>query len=401
MLFINLLFKKISSYYIMKICLKNPKFLKFKKAINNNIYQKKWGDLMLNWKPINELVDGEYLDNELGIIPRHNYITGLKNYVLATLEQLIGYLSRSNINDDMIKFLCSSLHSVAQRGNDHYLEVIREVHEIADIEENIEDIIIKIKDTYQNNALTDPEAIVLSEVASMNYNEYLMKSDYQRCDYSAMLTLTRLAYQIILQGLDRYINHIEMFVDTDGILSSWQFDYSEKKNDNIWLEWIPLDKIDFYYSIYHANCGGLSDNSMWDLASADSVAEQFEVDDGRKTVSYNMPFKQYCGVIEQEINEIIQLSDIKNKPTGHLMWHDMKKFVKENKIQFVEGTFSFNNMLQDLYWPRNLSSHGEKITKDQYNKLVYYKEKQLFEFISWTKLQLLGKNFEPILPDNE
>ena len=77
--------------------------------------QRNGGDFMINWQPINESVDGEYLDNNLGIIPRHNYITGLKNYVLATLEQLIGYLSRSNINDDMIKLLCLSLYSVAQR----------------------------------------------------------------------------------------------------------------------------------------------------------------------------------------------------------------------------------------------------------------------------------------------
>ncbi len=79
----------------------------------------------------------------------------------------------------------------------------------------------------------------------------------------------------------------------------------------------------------------------------------------------------------------------------------MKKFVKENKIQFVEGLFSFNKMLQELYWPRNLSSHGEKITKEQYDKLVYYKDRQLFELISSTKLQLLGKKFEPVLSDNE
>lgn len=356
---------------------------------------------MLNWQPINEFVDGEYLDNKSGIIPRHNYITGLKNYVLATLEQLIGYLDRSNFNDDMIKFLCSSLYTVAQRGNDRYFEVIREVHEVANIEDNFEDIIKKIKETYQDNTLTDPEVSVLSEIASMNYNEYLMKSDYQRCDYSAMLTLSRLAYQIILQGLDRYIKSIDVFVDTDGLLSSWQFEYSEKKNENIWIEWIPLDKVDFYYLIYHTNCGGLSDDSMWDLASADSVDEQFHNKKGRKTVSYNMPFKQYCGVIEQEINEIIQLSDIKNKPPHHLMWFEMKTFVKENNIQFVEGTFSFNRMLQDLYWPRNLSSHGEKITKEQYDKLKYYKDRQLFELISWTKLQLMGKKFEPVLPDNK
>lgn len=356
---------------------------------------------MLNWEPINDSIDGEYLDNKLGIIPRHNYITGLKNYVLATLEQLIGNLNRPNINDDMIKFLSSSLYTVAKEGNKRYFEVIREVYEVAPIEENLEEILKKVKDNYSKNILTEPECIVLTEISSMNYNEYLMKSDYQRCDYSAMLTLSRLAYQIILQGLDRYIKSVDVFVDTDGVLSSWRFDYSDKKNQNIWIEWIPLDKVDFYYTIYQTNCGGLSNNSMWDLASADSVDEQFENEDGKKTVSYNMPYKQYCGVIEQEINEIIQLSNVKNKPTQHLMWYDMKEFVKANKIQFVEGTFSFNKMLQDLYWPRNLSSHGEKITKEQYDKLKFYKEQQLFELISWTKLQLTGKKFAPLLPNDK
>lgn len=354
---------------------------------------------MLNWKPINEFIDGEYLDDKSGIIPRHNFITGLKNYVLATLEQLMGHLSRTTVNDDMIKFLCSSLYTVAQRGNERYFEVIQEVYEVTNFEDNIDVLIQRIKKNYKENILTDPENLVLSEIASMNYNEYLMKSDFQRCDYSAMLTMSRLAYQIILQGLDKYIKSIDVFVDTNGLLSSWQYSYAEHKTTHIWIEWNALDKVDHYYSIYYTNCGGLSGNSMWDLASADSVDEQFNNDDGRKIVSYNMPFKQYCGVIEQEINEIIQLSNIKDKPTQHLMWFDMKKYVKENNIEFIEGTFTFNKMLQDLYWARNLSSHGEKITKEQYDKLKYYKERQLFEFISWTKLKLMGKKFDPVLPE--
>lgn len=354
---------------------------------------------MLNWKPINELVDGEYLDDKSCIIPRHNFITGLKNYVLATLEQLMGHLSRTTINDDMIKFLCSSLYTVAQRGNERYFEVIQEVCEVTNFEDNIDALIQRIKENFKDNILTDPENLVLSEIASMNHNEYLMKSEFQRCDYSAMLTLSRLAYQIILQGLDKYIKSIDVYVDTNGLLSSWQYGYAEQKTEHIWIEWNALDKVDHYYSIYHTNCGGLSENSMCDLASADSVDEQFNEDNERKTVSYNMPFKQYCGVIEQEINEIIQLSDVKIKPAKHLMWYDMKEYVKNNNIRFIEGTFKFNNMLQELYWPRNLSSHGEKITKERYDQLKYYKEHQLFELISWTKLELMGKKFEPILTE--
>ncbi|GMQ57190.1 hypothetical protein AN1V17_15850 [Vallitalea sediminicola] len=51
------------------------------------------------------------------------------------------------------------------------------------------------------------------------------------------------------------------------------------------------------------------------------------------------------------------------------------------------------------FWVRNLSSHGERISKVQYETLLYYKKRQLFELISWTKLELTGKKIAPTVDD--
>lgn len=350
---------------------------------------------MLNWQPINNNIDGIYSDEAIGIVPRHNYLTGQRNYVLATLEQLIGHLNRPSINDDMIKFLSASLIAVAEGGNNRYYYVINEINDTVGIDEDITYVMQKIKSNFETNVLSKPEAIVLKELASMNYNEYLMKGDFQRCDYGAMLTIANLSYQILLQGLDRYIKEIEIFVDTNNVLSSWEFEYSTEPTDTFWLEWTSIDKIDHYSSIYYTNCGGLSKNSINDLASADAIEDLFTNNESKRNVSYNMLVKQYCGVIEQEINDIIQLYNKPNKPAKHLMWKKMKNYVKDNSIELVAGTFELNDLLQDLHDIRNKAAHGEKITEDEYNIIKTYKNRQLFEMISWTKLHLTNKTFEP------
>ncbi|NNU78483.1 hypothetical protein [Clostridium estertheticum] len=351
---------------------------------------------MITWEPINKKIDGIYLDSNNMIVPRHNYLTGSKNYALATLEQLIGHLSRKNINDNMVRFLSTSLLELTEKGESRYYEVIKEVFDmIGSYEEKSDDVIEKVKVKFSKNTLTLPENVVLNEISSMNYNEYLFKSDYEKCDYAAMKTLSMLAYEIILQGLQKYIDSVEIFVATNGDISSWEYSYSDDQSEHIWFKWTSLDKIDYYYySIYEVHCCGLKEDSMLDLASADAVEEQFTTGHNR-ILSYNMLAKQYCGVIEQEINEIIQLVDSRNKPTKHLMWYEMMMYVRKHNIELISGLFTLNEMLQNLYETRNLSSHGEKISKENYDKIKYYKGHQLFELLSWTKLELKGEIIEP------
>lgn len=350
---------------------------------------------MIIWEPTNKKINDIYLDTGKMVIPRHNYLTGLRNYILATLEQLIGHLSRNQVDDNMIRFLNGSLLEIASKGESKYYEVIKDIFETTEAyEENTENIIEHVQARFSKNLLTLPEKVVLNEISAMNLNEYLLKSDYEKCDYGAMKTLSMLAYQIILQRLQKYIASIEIFVKTDGEISSWEYSYCDEQPQNIWIEWTPLDEIDYYYSIYKVHCCGLKEESMLDLASADAVEKRFTNLDNM-VISYNMLVKQYCGVIEQEINDIIQLNNLRDKPNEHLMWNAMKSYVKHNNIELVSGLFTLNDMLENLHELRNLSSHGEKISEEQYDKIKYYKSHQLFEILSWTKLTLKGEKVEP------
>lgn len=284
---------------------------------------------MIKWETVNKDIDGIYLDTNKEVIPRHNYLTGSRNYALAILEQLIGFLSRKKIDDNMIIFLIKSLIELAEHEESYYFKKLKEIIETRGAyEEKVDDIIGQVQAKYSNNNLSSSEKIVLSEISSMNLNEYILKSDYEKCDYGAMKTLSTIAYQFIVQGLQKCIDSIEIFVGTNGEIVSWEYSYCDEQPKNIWIEWTSLDKVDHYYSIYSVRCSGLREESMLDLASADAVEKEFTTGE-KRVLSYNMLVKQYCGVIEQEINEIIQLTNLIDKPTKHLMWNDMKKYVKQ------------------------------------------------------------------------
>lgn len=192
---------------------------------------------MINWQPINKTIAGIYSDEGNVVVPKHNYLTGQKNYVLATLEQIIGYLNQSPINHETVKFLLSSLISVAQNGSEGYYDIINDVNNIIGIGEDIDYVMQKIKNDFAANVLTEPETIALKNLTHMNYNEYLMKNDYQNCDYKAMLVIANLTYQIINHGLDKYISEIEVFVDTNDKLLSWECKYSEEPIEIFLIEW--------------------------------------------------------------------------------------------------------------------------------------------------------------------
>jgi hypothetical protein len=347
---------------------------------------------MISWEPLNEQVEDIYYDDGKHIIPKHNFLTGSRNYVLATLEQLIGQLERTEKNDSMIIFLSSSILNLIKNGDSEYYRVIEEVGESTGAYDDFGEIIANIERKFSKNILNNSEKQVLDELIPMNLSEYSFKSDYEKCDYQAMKIITTLTYKLLLDGIKRNVSEIEIYVDTDSKLISWNLSYGS--SNVIWLEWIALDKIDHYLTIYEVHCSGLKKSSMLELASADMIEEEYTKKE-RREISYSLLVKQYCGVIEQEINEIIQLKNTNNKPAKNLMWKDLKEYVRKNGIELVAGDFALTDLLYDLHQIRNLASHGEPINREQYTILKKYKDKQLFEFISWTKLDLMEIRIEP------
>ncbi|AKC62884.1 hypothetical protein LAV60_04250 [Clostridium sporogenes] len=353
---------------------------------------------MEDWKTVETDIEGIYQEFGSTIKPIHNYLNGSKNYAIATIEHMIGQLSRQDKNDDLLIFLNNSLLDLINIGEENYYQTIRNVHNATGEYDDVEAVISEVCDKFSWNVMSEPEKAVIAEIANMNINEYWWKSDNKKCDYFAMKTLTSLAYEVLKNGLDKFVSSISIAVDTDGVIKKWKLDYVEEKRENIWIDWISLDKIDHYSTIYDVNYGGLTELSRTELASADAYENEY-INTEKRIGSYGILVKQYCGVIEQEINQIIKLYNDSNNPNQHLMWNDLKAYVKKNDIQLIGAPFDLSDMLSELHRIRNLAMHGENITKEDFEILDKYRKRQLFEWISWTKLELKGEKFHPTVDE--
>lgn len=332
------------------------------------------------------------------IIPKSNFLNGIRSYAVASLEHLIGLLQQKNKNDDLIIYLSRAVITLIENGNKFYFRTIREIDSSFNLYDDVEELIGEIEIEFRNNILSEQEKVVLLELMSMNLAEYTFKSDNVKMDYAAMQTISELAYEVLKVGLQDFTFCLTMKVDTDGVLKKWKADIRDKKYDNIHVEWIAMDKIDHFNTIYETQYNGLSENSKLELASADAYRKEY-IETEKTIGSYSMLVKQYCGVIEQELNSMIFLMDPTDGQKKHLMWDALKKYIKKNDIQLLNTPFDLSNMLYDLHYIRNLAMHGEIVSEDKFKVFEKYKDMQLFEHISWTKLELMGQTFSPTVDE--
>lgn len=145
--------------------------------------------------------------------------------------------------------------------------------------------------------------------------------------------------------------------------------------------------------LYKNQYFGLDKASILDLVEADVKEEDYYFKDERFSIAPSILAKQYCSIIEHEVNEIIQLLNLPNKPQKHLMWFKMKECVKSNNIDLAATDFSLSDVLEDLYDLRNKGANGDVIMKDEYKMITQYKNLGPFNGISIEKIRLKnGKN---------
>ena len=73
----------------------------------------------------------------------------------------------------------------------------------------------------------------------------------------------------------------------------------------------------------------------------------------------------------------------------------MKKYVKKNNIELDSANFYLNDLLEEWHWLRNKASHGQEITKIEYQKISRYLSEGIFQAISQKKLDLQGIKLSP------
>lgn len=312
------------------------------------------------------------------IIGKTNPFKGERAFVLCSLEQIIGLLSLDNKNDKMIiqhtKNLLHASHNIQEYRR--FLEVMAPTPLI-------------IKQAMALPQLTTSERKIIYELLSCNYNEYLMKSDNISCCYSAMKAFSITAYCIIAKGFSENISNIDITVDIYDTVQCISLKINTIDSDSIIIDWHSTNKINDLYMLYKTQYCGLSNSSILDLVSADVIEEEYYLKDERFTIAPSILMKQYLSIIEREVNDIIQLSNLENTPTKHLNWYDMKNFVRKRGININYLPYKLHEALDSLYPLRNKSMHGEvDITKSDYEILCKYKNRELFKGLSVKKLEL-------------
>lgn len=345
--------------------------------------------MIIPYNEIQETLKDSFIIDGEKILVKHSVYKGEREFALVLIEQCMGLLNQEPINDKFIVQYLQGLLAVTNPESNHYKIFLNTFIS--------NDSLMEEALTCEKLSLTD--IAVIRELMKANLAEYTMKGEYQRCCYSAMLAFFQTAYCIIEKKVKCYIKHIDMIADLNDELESIQFYESSKPTSSIIVDWHSSNKINSIYMLYKNQYAGLDQSSILDLVSADVIEEDYYCKDERFSIAPSILTKQYCAIIEHEVNEIIQLLNLPSKPQKHLMWRKMKEYVKENNIDLEATDFLLYDALEDLYDLRNKGAHGDVITKEEYEIIIQYKNLGLFDGISIEKLRLKYGRISPTIDE--
>jgi hypothetical protein len=330
-----------------------------------------------------------FIDDGEIIRGKHGIFNGEKDYALCVIEQILGLLEREKINDEYVIQYLQGLMSLSKDELCHYELFLKSFTKDDKIIEN----------AIKGEKLSKQDKRVLEEIMKSNLAEYTMKSEYQSCCYSAMKAFLISAYCILLKNINFHIGTIDMIADLDDELQKINIYEAKDEDDFIIVDWHSTNKINSLYVLYKTQYVGLDKSSTLDLVAADVIEDDYYFKDERFTIAPSILVKQYCSIIEHEVNEIIQLLNFSDKPDKHLMWNQMKLYVKKHNINLESTTFELEDLLEDLHGLRNKSAHGERITKEEYKIIIKYKNEGLFNGLSIKKLSIKDKKISPSIKD--
>jgi hypothetical protein len=331
-------------------------------------------------------------------VPSHDCAMGIREMALAQIQQIIIYLSRDHVRDDLIQFNARDVLQLLNHGEIHYLKVMREINEMKglsrrDLEKEMSILKqkVKIKPKLNRN-----ERILIRQTMHGLLMEYALVGDLETCDYGAMRVSAEFCYHAVKQGIPENENYSSatLYVDTGNTLVNWEFHqdnlpHTQLPNENnaeIFIRWKPLDELEHEYESYAHALTGLSEESKKMLASA-LVQEKSMNKKSADKISYSGIIMNYFGIIERELRELIaQLEGWES--TKRMMWHEISEYVRKNAVPYItENIPDFYEKMKQLNGIRNKAAHGEFISSEDFNRVKSLAvNKQLLQFISWAKV---------------
>ena len=345
--------------------------------------------IIITQEEIAEYTKNLFTDSDERITGKHTPFGGEKSFALSMIEQTLGLLNRDTIHDEFVIQYLQGLLALCFEEQHHYEQYL-------DMFAPNNGIKAKALSAAK---LSRQDKRILEETMKSNLGEYTMKGEYQSCCYSAMQAFLIAAYCIISKEITFNVHNIDIIADLDDEVQSINISEAQADNNFVIIQWHSTNKINSIYMLYKTKYSGLDDASILDLVAADVIEEDYYFKDERFSIAPSILVKQYCAIIEHEVNEIIQLNNSPNKPAKHLMWNKMKKYVMDNNIDLECVSFDLKDLLEDLHGLRNDAAHGDIITKEQYEVVVGYKNSGLFDGLSVQKLELQNIRIPPSIED--
>lgn len=345
------------------------------------------GERLKNGATINELSPSFEIAKST-----HDLAFGIKEMVLALLEQINIWLSRKNIQQYHIISNSQDLLNFANTKDmvDLYLKINREVLEL----NKRPYISLELKNLKERAktlpSITENERLILKTVAESNLGEFMLLGDSQTADYSAMRIINEFAYQAIKIGIpdNRFISKVTLYVDSDVYfkekLVQWEFEYSFEKHSNIFVDWKALDILnDEYHKIAHS-LHGLENQSKNDIATV-LFQEKAIPYKSRNKASYNGLITSLTSILERELKLLIELNEGRKVPD--LMFKKINNYLKDNTLPYLEDIPDLYDQLERVRIIRNKAAHGEEVTHDDFCAVKEFTiDRQIFEFVSWAKV---------------
>lgn len=356
--------------------------------------------ILITESEIDNYLVNSFEDYGVEICCKTDCFGGEKDYALCTIEKLLGLIQRKNKDDKNIIIYLKNLFSLSRKDSTEYKDFLDIMHENSTNIEVVERC-EKALSEYKSQPLSFEEKRVLKSLVESNLGEYGFKGEYESCCYSAMSVLLKCLYCILRRNIKiTSISEIELVVDVyDKLLEIKIYEGKVKKDEDapIYVKWESTNKINNIYMLYKTKYIGLDKSSILDLVAADVIEEDYYLNDERFTIAPSILVKQYCGIIEHEVNEIIRLKYFKHKHMDHFMWGRMKNYVKRKHID-LGCNYALYETLEKLQGLRNAAAHGEVITSDEYKEFNEYRL-GLFEAISIKKLELSGGKINPTIDE--
>lgn len=238
--------------------------------------------------------------------------SGIRAYVIITLEEIINSLSDEKYNRGEIIFIATELRNLAYNPLKSYKNFISKNKD--KLRKEDKDILKLLEKQPRFSINTTERALLKVEMEAITMEFATKGTDYESIDYGAIKVCFQTAHRAILQGLDeKKIKSLEIHVGYGDVLVDIDVDYDESdKKYNleeriiIFPIWKSLDNLYNEYTKCKTKYVNFSESSINSLATALAIEKDFNNrKEGKHIISYNGIALNYLSVLEVELKKLV------------------------------------------------------------------------------------------------